>query len=519
MSTNLFIEMKQASIYKIVLLILAGVLIFTSCEKDEITSISFDKASLYIKVGLSDTLTCTIQYTGDIAEFPIEWQMTGNNDVFEFTEIDDEEKSTSSKHTLTKKIIVKALEVGTSNITISVGGKSHICEVTVSQQIFIFTKSITGYWGDWYDIELNAFDMFLIEKGLHFNSYEDFEGTGHILYLDFKLNLNYTNSLSTGQYFISETVQPQGFEPGEIIEHEDDDKFSIVGSYLEQIVSKERSLIYLVTGGNYKVKREGDIYIIDGTLELHTNEVIRFMYEGKITIEDNRPKAEILKPVLTDGFFEYLGDIFDSKTTNNFMLYLFNTDDDNKETKQAEDVLIINFNTDLSVKDSIPSGTYTMMKTLTYGELKEFTLIPGQIDEDGLWGCWYLSDSIHSYEPYVGDEGALKIKSGDMEVSKADSVYTITYDFRNRFGSKISGVFEGVLEYEDVTKQQPENIQAAGQAKIKGLNTLRSSKLPIHKLQQQRLSPINQWFKHHNPHPLKQAERLPEKVKVVSNTR
>ena len=114
---------------------------------------------------MSDTLTCTIQYTGDIDEFPIEWQQKDKNEVFEFTEIDeDDDESASSKHTLTKKIIVKALKVGISDITIDVGGKPHSCKITVSQQTFTFTKSIIGYWGDWYDIELNAFDMYLIEK-------------------------------------------------------------------------------------------------------------------------------------------------------------------------------------------------------------------------------------------------------------------------------------------------------------------------------------------------------------------
>jgi len=133
--------MKQTSIQKIALLVLTGVLIFTSCEKDEITSISFDKESLNLNVGLSDTLTCTIQYTGDIDEFPIEWQQKDKNEVFEFTEIDeDDDESASSKHTLTKKIIVKALKVGISDITIDVGGKPHSCKITVSQQTFTVYK-------------------------------------------------------------------------------------------------------------------------------------------------------------------------------------------------------------------------------------------------------------------------------------------------------------------------------------------------------------------------------------------
>src|SRR5690554_5893065 len=177
--------MKQTPIYKIALLILTTVFIFSSCEKDEITSIAFDKGSLDIKVGMSDTLTSTIQFTGDMAEFPVEW-LTDKNGVFEFTEIEDTQgESSSSKHTLTKKIIVTALKAGSSSITISTGGKTHSCTVTVSQQTFTFTKSLTGYWGDWYDIDHNRFDMYLMENSFHINSQEKIEGTGNLLYLDF----------------------------------------------------------------------------------------------------------------------------------------------------------------------------------------------------------------------------------------------------------------------------------------------------------------------------------------------
>lgn len=503
--------MKQTSIQKIALLVLAGVLIFTSCEKDEITSISFDKESLNLNVGLSDTLTCTIQYTGDIDEFPIEWQQKDKNEVFEFTEIDeDDDESASSKHTLTKKIIVKALKVGISDITIDVGGKPHSCKITVSQQTFTFTKSITGYWGDWYDIELNAFDMYLIEKDFDFNSIGDYEGTGHVLYLDFKLPLNITNRLSTGEYFIYEDAQPQGFEPGEVIEHEGKDDFDVAGSHLMEFVSEKKILISLVTGGYYEVEKEGDIYFIEGTLVLHTNEVIRFKYEGKVNVKDNKPKAEILEAVLDEGDFFYYGDYYGAGIANNVELYLYNTVELEEDSIVINDLMKIELNSSLSANDSIPSGTYETTK-----DYQPFTLVPGFVSKNYLAGSWYLSDSILSKEPYIGGPGALKIKSGTMEVSKADSVYTIAFNFRNRFGSEVSGVFEGVLGYTDATKQQPENIQAGGQTKIKGLNAPNGFKLPVHKPQQQRLSTINQQIKHHNLHPLKQAGRFPEDVEVV----
>ena len=140
--------------------------------------------------------------------------------------------------------------------------------------------------------------MYLIEKDFDFNSIGDYEGTGHVLYLDFKLPLNITNRLSTGEYFIYEDAQPQGFEPGEVIEHEGKDDFDVAGSHLMEFESERKILISLVTGGYYEVEKEGDIYFIEGTLVLHTNEVIRFKYEGKVNVKDNKPKAEILEAVL-----------------------------------------------------------------------------------------------------------------------------------------------------------------------------------------------------------------------------
>lgn len=505
--------MKQTPIYKIALLILITVFIFSSCEKDEITSIAFDKASIDIKVGMSDTLTSTIQFTGDMAEFPVEW-LTDKNGVFEFTEIEDTQgESSSSKHTLTKKIIVTALKAGSSSITISTGGKTHSCTVTVSQQTFTFTKSLTGYWGDWYDIDLNAFDMYLMENSFHINSQEKIEGTGNLLYLDFNLPLSTTNSLSTGVYFFDETAQPQSFEPGKLIEYDDGD-FDVIGSHMMHI-SQDEMLISLVTDGYYEVTKQGNTYIIEGTLVLHTDEIVRFTYEGNIMVKDNKPEIESLEMDFNNGMCVYKGDSYDSKNTNNFELILYTKTDLGNDSTEIENLLLVEFNTDLAVTDSIPSGTYKMMKALTYEELQAFTIIPGQINDENIWGSWYLSDSIYSYEPYVGGGGAMKIKSGTMEVSKADSIYTIAYDFKNRFGSQVTGIYEGVLEYIDAT--QARSISASGPAKVKRMHSINDFQLPVQQSQQQKLLPL-EWrqIRTHNFNFMKQAGRFPMKKKVLT---
>ena len=102
-----------------------------------------------------------------------------------------------------------------------------------------------------------------------------------------------------------------------------------------------------------------------------------------------------------------------------------------------------------------------------------------------------------------------------MEVSKADSIYTIAYDFKNRFGSKVTGVYEGVLEYIDATKAT--NISASGPAKVKKMHSINDFQLPVQQSQQQKLLPVEQrQIRTHNLNFMKQAGRLPMKKKVLA---
>ena len=219
--------MKQTSIQKIALLVLTGVLIFTSCEKDEITSISFDKESLNLNVGLSDT-SCTIQYTVTswvsyrVATERQEWGIWIHGNRWG-------RWIGFSKHTLTKNNCQSPKSGHIRHI--DVGGKPHSCKNYSQSANIHLTKSITGW--EIGDIE-PAFDI-LIENFCLI----DLQGTG-ATWLN---TLNITNRLSTGNTYLRRCSTP-GFRTGRSHSHEGKDDFDVAGSHLMEFVSEKKILIW-----------------------------------------------------------------------------------------------------------------------------------------------------------------------------------------------------------------------------------------------------------------------------------
>jgi len=162
-----------------------------------------------------------------------------------------------------------------------------------------------------------------------------------------------------------------------------------------------------------------------------------------VTVDDK------ILPAITQGELWYFGDVYSYKTTkaesNNFILYMASSGinlSSNPITGVGE-LLVIEFNTPLTVTDSIPAGTYDMITDLTnIANFKPFTLVPAYNDSttNYPWGCWYYGT--------INDP----ISSGNIVVTKVNANYTITYEFYDDYGVKISGNYHGALSYVDATK-------------------------------------------------------------------
>ena len=162
-----------------------------------------------------------------------------------------------------------------------------------------------------------------------------------------------------------------------------------------------------------------------------------------VTVDDK------ILPALTQGELWYYGDAYATEDTikhtgsNNFVLYTASSGIDLKTLTGIGELLVIELNTPYTVKDSIPVGTYDMITDLTSkANFKPFTLVPGYNDSSTNypWGCWYFGT--------ITDP----ISSGNIVVTKVNTIYTITYEFYDDYGVKISGNYHGALSYVDATK-------------------------------------------------------------------
>jgi len=438
---------------------------FTSCEKNEVTKISLSKSTLSLKVGQSDSIQTVITISGDIDGFPVSWSID-NPDLISLEELGTELNSSGNKSDLSKEVVVTALKAGTTKLTIKVGEKSMSCDITVTQTSFAFNQAFTSNWGDYYEFGTNNFDMLLLENTLNINSAGKLEGSGNYLYLDFNVPIT-QNSITDGNYILSTTGAVNTFFPGEIVES--DGQTYVIGS---KVVSKSgtKSSERLVVDGSFSITTVGMQYIVEGDLITGDEEVFHFKYQGTLDVADNREEPVELNPKFTQGRLYYFGDAYNSKTTNNFVAYLATETVNFDSTALDGEILMLELNTAISVTDSIPSGTYNMMAQLDLVSLIPFSLTFGYTTENGNdFGTWYYGET------------AKKLKTGNIKVSKLGNVYTINYEFYDRFGSKIWGTYTGPLQYVDGT---------VAPSSVPGLKTKRSKHtkvFPANKIEKKKI--------------------------------
>lgn len=155
-----------------------------------------------------------------------------------------------------------------------------------------------------------------------------------------------------------------------------------------------------------------------------------------VTVDDK------ILPSFTQGELDFFGDTYLTKISNNFVIYLASSGIDLSTFQGNGEMMSIELNASLSDSSSISTGTYDMMTDLTKTtSFIPLSLVPGYNDSNNYpWGCWYYGN--------INDP----ISSGNIVVSKVGTFYTITYEFYDDYGVKISGNYNGTLSYLDATK-------------------------------------------------------------------
>jgi len=146
----------------------------------------------------------------------------------------------------------------------------------------------------------------------------------------------------------------------------------------------------------------------------------------QVTVDDIYPK-------LTQAELWYWGDAYTSNISNNFTLYLGSKDINMADLSGYGEVLMLELNSALTVKDSIPRGTYEMMTDISKANnFKAKTLVPAYYNnQNKKWGCWYYGSTINA------------LVEGNMIVDRINNFYTINYELFDENGAKISGVYYG----------------------------------------------------------------------------
>lgn len=465
--------MRKRLLSNYLYLILLGTIILSSCETEGVSRISFDNNIFDLRVGQSDTLVSTITFTGDVSKFPVEWTVQDPTVISIVETTNDTHSKTTGLSSVTKSVIITALKAGSTALTINAGGKTHSCQVTVTQQSLTFNQAYAANLGDIYGANNNNFILSLLESSLSLDDEGYVVGNGYRLFLDFYLPLT-QNTLSAGTFNLSAEEENYTFYPGIFVEDENGDPVP-AGSFMIRYSNDNMDIVPIVDG-TYEITKNGDNFVIEGEFTLENNEIVQISYEGIVNESDLREQPVDINPALTKGEFIFYGDIYESNKSNNFELYL-GTESANFNEISGGDILKIEFNTPDSIQNYIPDGKYEMMPIVNTIEgiiqnLNPFSLVFG----------FTLSNDNYPYGTWFFGETTKVLNSGSMTVAKSGDNYSIQYELYDKIGSKVWGTYNGSLSYIDGTQESP----AAAPRKIKGIKSLKK--------------PINEKFMQMNKH-------------------
>ena len=155
-------------------------LLFTSCEKNEITRITLSSNNLYLTLGEVDSLYADVKFTGDITP-TVTWT------------VDNPNIAVVSNGQVTGK------NVGTTVVTAKSGEKIAKCEIIVTDIINPqYVKGDFQFYGDVYSTgKSNNIVVYLATSGINMN---DFSGDGEILYLEMNIPLDAMDMIPSGTY-------------------------------------------------------------------------------------------------------------------------------------------------------------------------------------------------------------------------------------------------------------------------------------------------------------------------------
>ena len=375
--------------------------------------------------------------------------------------------------------VVTAVANGSAVITAVAADGTHKASVTVKVTTpvtppydgIVASSAGAVFIGDKYDMGYNdEISVYLLSGDVKYSD-SSLSGKGSALWLDLYLPLtgkavlpahHYTAMLGEETKYTFQTgmdLRPYG---------------GITGSYIY-----ENNEYVMVEDGTVDITLDGSTYTVDAVVKSFGKEY-KFRYTGAIEVKTSTSGGDgggttvdggwttVNVGKLTQARFEYYGgDAYGTNgVSDNWILYLY--DDGvsigNDGFTGAGDIMMIELNCPVGVKDHIEPGTYHVIPPTEFTSasvLTPFTTVPGLENSKGhIYGTWYLSskysedESVSGY--YAATEGSVTVDKTD------DDVYSISFEIKDTDKQGIvSGSFEGKASIFDVSSSASVSMSSA----------------------------------------------------------
>lgn len=217
--------------------------------------------------------------------------------------------------------------------------------------------------------------------------------------------------------------------------------------------------------GTIEVDLIGTNYTITANLTTTADEEFTASYSGTLNIENKAKVPEGLPQIEKDitglNFIRALAAYYGTSRVDNCIVNLYDVEPKVSEgsdyLSKAGHLVSLDLSTALSEQMQLQEGTYTASKTSEPG-----TFLPGY-DEEFMGMVLplgtYCEERNDSYESIYG-----RITDGTVTISKVTEGYRFVLNFTTDKGYKISGNYEGKVEFTD-KRSNGSNIPAAETAK------------------------------------------------------
>ena len=365
--------------------------------------------------------------------------------------------------------VVTAVADGSAVITALAADGIHKASVTVKVTTpydgIVASSAGAVFIGDKYGMGYNdEIYVYLLSGDVKYSD-SSLSGKGSALWLDLYLPLtgkavlpahHYTALLGEETKYTFQTgmdLRPYG---------------SVTGSYVY-----ENNEYVMVADGTVDITLDGSTYTVDAVVKSLEGMEYKFRYTGAIEVKTstgggNGGWTTVNVGKLTQARFEYYGgDAYGTKdVSDNWILYLY--DDGvsigNDGFTGAGDIMMIELNCPVGVKDHIEPGTYHVIPPTEFTSasvLTPFTTVPGLQNSKGhIYGTWYISSKYSEDESFSGYYGA---SEGSVTVDKTDDgVYSISFEIKDTdIQGIVSGSFEGKASIFDVSSSASVSMSSA----------------------------------------------------------